>query len=179
MTCSRSTRRRAPALPAEPAEPRPLNARTLAYWAGRIPVPGYDRALVTPGVVHVGVGGFHRAHQAMYHDRLLNQGAAPDWGICGVGVLPADRAMQQVLDAQDGLYTLVLKHADGTYEPRVIGSIVEYLFAPDDPEAVIGKMAAASTRIVSLTVTEGGYNISDVTREFDPNDPEVLHDLQP
>jgi hypothetical protein len=125
-------------LPAEPGEPRPLNARTLAYWAGRLPVPAYDRRLVTPGVVHFGVGGFHRAHQAMYHDRLMNQGGAQDWGICGVGVMPADRAMQQVLDAQDGLYTLVLKHADGAYEPRVIGSIVQYLFAPDDPEAVIG-----------------------------------------
>src|SRR5580700_6805518 len=179
MTCSGSTRRRAPALPAEPAEPRPLNARTLAHWAGRLPVPAYDRRLVTPGVVHVGVGGFHRAHQAMYHDRLMNQGDPAGWGICGVGVMPADRAMQQVLDAQDGLYTLVLKHADGTYEPRVIGSIVEYLFAPDDPEAVIERMAAESTRIVSLTITEGGYNLSDVTGEFDVANPDVLADLEP
>ena len=68
----------------------------------------------------------------------------------------------RTLAAQDGLYTLVLKHGDGTYEPQVIGSIVEYLFAPDDPEAVIEKMAAPSTRIVSLTITEGGYNVSDV-----------------
>jgi mannitol 2-dehydrogenase len=87
--------------------------------------------------------------------------------------------MQQALDAQDCLYTLVLKHSDGTYEPRVIGSIVQYLFAPDDPEAVIEKMAAESTRIVSLTVTEGGYNISDVTGEFDLSNPDVLHDLEP
>jgi mannitol 2-dehydrogenase len=157
--------------------PRPLSARTLAYWSNRLPVPTYDRDLVTPGVVHFGVGGFHRAHQAMYHDRLLNCGATPDWGICGVGVMSADRRMKEVLDAQDGLYTLVLKHSDGTYEPRVIGSIVEYLFAPDDPEAVIEKMAAESTRIVSLTVTEGGYNISDVTGEFDVANPDVIHDL--
>jgi mannitol 2-dehydrogenase len=161
-----------------PADPLPLNAATLSHWAGRIPVPGYDRALVTPGVVHVGVGGFHRAHQAMYHDRLLNQGAAPDWGICGVGVLPADRAMQQVLDAQDGLYTLVIKHADGTYEPRVIGSLVRYLFAPDDPEEVIETMAAPATRIVSLTITEGGYNVDGTTGEFDAQSPGVVHDLR-
>jgi mannitol 2-dehydrogenase len=115
----------------------------------------------------------------MYHDRLMNQGGAADWGICGVGVMPADRAMQRVLDAQDGLYTLVLKYADGTYEPRVIGSIVQYLFAPDDPEAVIEKMASPSTRIVSLTITEGGYNISDVTGEFDATNPDVAGDLQP
>ena len=161
------------------AKPQPLNARTLAYWRGRLPVPDYDRDLVTAGVVHIGVGGFHRAHQAMYHDRLMNQGAALDWGICGVGVMAADRRMKEVLDAQDGLYTLVLKHSDGTYEPRVIGSIVEYLFAPDDPEAVIEKMAAESTRIVSLTITEGGYNLSDVTGEFDVANPDVLADLEP
>ena len=162
-----------------PAEPQPLCARTLGYWRDRLPVPEYDRDLVTPGVVHVGVGGFHRAHQAMYHDRLLSQGAARDWGICGVGVMAADLRMKQVLDAQDGLYTLVIKHSDGTYEPRVIGSIVEYLFAPDDPEAVIERMAAESTRIVSLTITEGGYNLSDVTGEFDATNPDVLADLEP
>jgi mannitol 2-dehydrogenase len=176
MTSSRSTRRRARALR---AKTQTLNAKTLAHWGGRLPVPAYDRDLVTPGVVHFGVGGFHRAHQAMYHDRLMNEGTALDWGICGVGVMPADRAMQQALDAQDGLYTLVLKHSDGTYEPRVIGSIVEYLFAPDDPEAVIGKMAAESTRIVSLTVTEGGYNINDATGEFELANPDVIHDLEP
>jgi mannitol 2-dehydrogenase len=175
MTSSRSTRRPEFGLP---AEPQPLNARTLKHWAGRVPVPGYDRALVTPGVVHIGVGGFHRAHQAMYHDRLLSEGAL-DWGICGVGVMPADRQMKQVLDAQDGLYTLVLKHNDGTWEPRVIGSIVEYLHAPDDPEAVIEKMAAESTRIVSLTITEGGYNINDTTGEFDKHNPDVTCDLAP
>ncbi len=158
---------------------QPLSARTLAYWRGRVPVPAYDRDQVTPGVVHFGVGGFHRAHQAMYHDRLMNEGTALDWGICGVGVMAADRQMKQALDAQDGLYTLVLKHSDGTYEPRVIGSIIEYLFAPDDPEAVIEKMAAASTRIVSLTITEGGYNVHDGTGEFDAANPDVLADLRP
>jgi mannitol 2-dehydrogenase len=163
----------------DPVPPRPLNARTLAYWSDRLPVPTYDRSLVTPGVVHFGVGGFHRAHQAMYHDRLMNEGTALDWGICGVGVLAADRRMKLALDAQDGLYTLVLKHSDGTYEPRVIGSVVKYLFAPDDPEAVIDQMVTASTRIVSLTITEGGYNINDATGEFDATSPDVIHDLEP
>ena len=163
---------------------QPLNARTLPYWSQRLPVPAYDRDLVTPGVVHFGVGGFHRAHLAMYHDRLMTASpvaasTALDWGICGVGVMPQDRRMQEVLQAQDCLYTLVLKHSDGRYEPRVIGSIVEYLFAPDDPEAVIKKLAAESTRIVSLTVTEGGYNIDDVTGAFDMSNPAVLRDLEP
>jgi mannitol 2-dehydrogenase len=157
----------------------PLTGRILTSLADRVPTPAYDRGRVSTGVVHVGVGGFHRAHQAMYHDRLMNQGVALDWGICGVGVMPADRRMKEVLDGQDGLYTLVLKHSDGTYEPRVIGSIVEYLFAPDDPEAVVEKMADVSTRVVSLTVTEGGYNLDHVTGEFDSANSEVLDDVRP
>jgi mannitol 2-dehydrogenase len=145
--------------------------------AEAVPRPAYDRSRVTTGVVHFGVGGFHRAHQAMYHDRLMNKGKALDWGICGVGVMPADRRMKEALDAQNGLYTLVVKHADGTYEPRVIGAITEYLFAPDDPEAVIEKLADPVTRIVSLTVTEGGYNVHPVTGEFDADNPAVRADL--
>jgi mannitol 2-dehydrogenase len=156
-----------------------LEARALASLACQLPTPSYDRDRVTTGVVHFGVGGFHRAHQAMYHDRLMNAGKALEWGICGVGVMPADRRMKEALDAQDGLYTLVVKHADGTYEPRVIGSITEYLLAPDDPEAVIEKLAGESIRIVSLTVTEGGYNLHHVTGEFDAADPGVAHDLEP
>src|SRR5690606_35430735 len=115
----------------------------------------------------------------MYLDRLMNEGKALEWGICGVGVLPGDQRMRDALRAQDHLYTLVIKHPDGTFEPRVIGSIVDYLFAPDDPEAVIEKLADESTRIVSLTVTEGGYNFNAVTGEFDATNPDVAHDLQP
>ncbi len=128
---------------------------------GDIPIakPTYDRDEISVGIVHFGVGGFHRAHQAMYVDSLLNDGKAKDWGICGVGVMPADRRMADVLAAQDGLYTLVIEHPDGSREPRVIGSIVDYRYAPDDPEAVVELIAAPSTRIVSLTITEGGYDI--------------------
>jgi mannitol 2-dehydrogenase len=157
----------------------PLNEKTLPSLPATVSVPSYDRARVRTGIVHLGVGAFHRAHQAMYVDRLLEQGQALDWGICGVGVLPFDRRMAEVMAAQDGLYTLVVKHPDGTADARVIGSITEYLFAPDDPEAVVEKMAAASTRIVSLTVTEGGYNSSSVTGAFDAAEPGVVADLQP
>jgi mannitol 2-dehydrogenase len=123
--------------------------------------PGYDRSEVKIGIVHFGVGGFHRAHQAMYVDRLLETGKANEWGICGVGVLPGDRKMADVMKAQDGLYTLLALRADGGREARVIGSIVDYLYAPDDPEAVVELIAAPTTRIVSLTITEGGYTIDD------------------
>jgi mannitol 2-dehydrogenase len=121
--------------------------------------PTYDRGEIQIGIVHFGVGGFHRAHQAMYVDRLLEKGLAKDWGICGVGVLPADRKMATVMAEQDGLYTLIAMNPDGSRDARVIGSIVDYLFAPDDPEAVVELIAAPSTRIVSLTITEGGYSI--------------------
>jgi mannitol 2-dehydrogenase len=127
-------------------------------------------------VVHIGVGGFHRAHQALFHDRLLAAGER-EWAICGLGALPGDSRMRDALDAQDGLYTLV-ERAPGEEEARVIGSITDYVLAPDDPEAAIEKLAAEATRIVSLTVTEGGYNISDVTGEFDPDDEDVAHDLE-
>src|SRR5882757_7916140 len=130
----------------------------------QIPVPRYDRSQIGVGIVHFGVGGFHRSHQAMYLDKLLNEGLARDWGICGVGVLPADRRMRDALRGQDYLYTLILEHPDGTREPRVIGSIVDFRYAPEDPEAVIELLAAPTTRIISLTITEGGYNppLSDV-----------------
>ncbi len=156
-----------------------LNAESLAHLPESVAVPTYDRAKVTTGIVHFGVGGFHRAHQAMYLDRLMNSGKALDWGICGVGVLPHDEKMAQVMAEQDCLYTMLLKHPDGRREARVIGSITEYLFAPADPEAVIEKMAAPETRIVSLTVTEGGYNFHHVTGEFDAGNPNVVHDLAP
>ena len=134
-----------------------LNAETLS----RIPIdkPTYDRGAIGVGIVHFGVGGFHRAHQAMYVDRLLNSGTASSWGICGVGVLPSDRRMADVMSAQDGLYTLVLMNPDGTRDASVIGSIVDYRFAPDDRESVVELLAAPDTRIVSLTITEGGYNV--------------------
>jgi mannitol 2-dehydrogenase len=114
----------------------------------------------------------------MYLDRLMNAGEAFDWAICGVGVMEADRRMREALHAQGCLYTLIEKHNDGVHTPRVIGSIIDYLYAPDDPGAVIARLADASTRIVSLTVTEGGYSIDDVTGEFNPRTPEVARDLE-
>jgi mannitol 2-dehydrogenase len=156
-----------------------LSAENLHELDLSVEVPRYDRSAVTTGIVHFGVGGFHRAHQAMAADRLLNEGHDQSWGICGVGVMPSDLRMRDALQAQDGLYTLVLKHADGRREARVIGSIVEYLYAPDDPEAVIEKMADPATRIVSFTVTEGGYNTDYTTGEFDLSAPAVARDLEP
>jgi mannitol 2-dehydrogenase len=136
-----------------------LNSAALRQLS--IAAPCYDRDGVQAGIAHFGVGGFHRAHQAMYIDRLLQRGLAREWGICGIGLMPADRRMRDVLSAQDGLYTLILEHPDGNREARVIGSIVDYRYAPDDPEATIELLAARTTRIISMTITEGGYQIRD------------------
>ena len=144
-----------------------LNNATLANLSTLLPGPRYDRTKVTTGIVHIGVGGFHRSHEAVYVDDLLNAGLDTEWGICGVGLLPGDEHMRDVMAAQDCLYTVVTKHADGASEPRIIGSMIEYLFAPDDVEAVIEKMADPAVRIVSLTITEGGYSL-DGEGTFDP-----------
>jgi mannitol 2-dehydrogenase len=142
----------------------PLNSSTLR----RLPIatPSYDRHNIGVGIAHFGVGGFHRAHQAMYIDRLLQRGLAREWGICGIGVMPADRRMRDVLRAQDGLYTLVLEHPDGSRDARVIGSIIDYRYAPDDPKATVELLAAPATRIISMTITEGGYQVRDSASVF-------------
>jgi mannitol 2-dehydrogenase len=156
-----------------------LSATDLASLAPDVAVPAYNRSQVRVGIVHLGVGGFHRAHQAMYLDRLMNAGLASDWGICGVGVLPSDRGMAEALAAQDNLYTLVVKHPDGTFEPRVIGSVVDYLFAPDDPVAVVDRLADPAVRIVTMTITEGGYHLHPVTGDFEDDDETIQADLVP
>jgi mannitol 2-dehydrogenase len=157
----------------------PLNADNLSSLPADLPGPAYDRSKVRVGTVHFGVGGFHRAHEAMYVDRLMAEGKGDDWAICGVGVMPVDQRMRDVLTAQDGLYTLVVKAPDGSVDARVIGSITQYLYAPDDPEAVVERMTDPGVRIVSLTVTEGGYNFNTVTGEFMADNPGVRHDLEP
>ncbi|NYJ74918.1 mannitol dehydrogenase family protein [Allobranchiibius huperziae] len=130
-----------------------------------VAIPTYDRASLTTSIVHVGVGGFHRAHQAMYLNRLLEMGIGRE-SICGVGVLPSDDHIRDVMSRQGCLYTLVIKHPDGSLKPQVIGSITEYLFAPDGPQEVVEKMAAPTTRTVSLTITEGGYPVDPRTRAY-------------
>ena len=126
-----------------------------------IDAPKYDRDSISVGIAHVGAGHFHRAHQAAYINLLLQQGLAQEWGICGVGVMPADWTMRDVLEGQDGLYTLILENPDGTRDAQVIGSIIDYRYAPDHPESALEMLAAPSTRIISLTITEGGYRDPD------------------
>ena len=140
-----------------------LSQETLPLLPAEVAVPSYDRERITPGIVHIGVGGFHRAHEAVYTDALLAEGGAEDWGICGVGLRPEDRAMRDALVPQDCLYTVVPRAAEGA-DARVIGSLVRCLFAPEQPQAVRDALASPQTRIVSLTITEGGYGLEDAVQ---------------
>ena len=139
-------------------------------------VPTYDRASVKHGIVHVGVGGFHRAHLAVYVDSLLEQFKLKDWAICGVGMQPFDAEMRDALVPQDNLYTLIERSAPGS-KARVIGSITDYLFAPDNSEAVIAKMAHPDTHIVSMTITESGYFYNENTHQLMTEHPDMAADL--
>jgi len=154
---------------------RPLDAETLDAIRPPVVTPGYDRRRLSPAIIHLGVGGFHRAHQAVYLDDLAGLGG--DWGERGVGVLPQDRAMASALRPQGGLYTLLVRRAQAD-EARVIGSLLDYLFAPEQPEAVLGALADASTCIVSMTITEGGYNVNETTGVFDAANEAVQADLR-
>ena len=156
----------------------PLTSARLGELSASVAVPAYDRSAVTPGIVHLGVGGFHRAHQARYVDDLLASGIT-DWGIVGVGLMPQDVRMRDALAAQDHLYTLVERAPDGGVHGRVIGSIIDYLFAPDSPEAVLALLTDPRIRIVSLTITEGGYHVNQATGGFDASDPDIQADLEP
>ncbi len=155
-----------------------LNARHLDQFSDRVAIPRYDRSSVKSGIVHVGIGGFHRAHQAWYTDQLLHEAGNENWGICGIALLDFDQKIYQTLKEQNGLYTLIIKELDGSFTKRIIGSIVEYLFAPENPKAVIEKMADAAIKIITLTITEGGYNYNEATKEFDFENPLIQHDLK-
>ncbi len=138
-----------------PFEPIPLSDATLAAVAARgVPVPTYDRRGLTARILHVGVGGFHRAHLALYTHELATTGS--DWGIRGVGVLPDDARMAAALAPQDHLYTLV-ERGDGEPSPQIIGSIVDYQLAHEQPQRFADLAADPEVAIVSLTITEAGY----------------------
>ena len=144
--------------------PSPLSASSLNQLHPSVTVPTYDRAALRPAIVHLGVGGFHRAHFATYVHELAERGNA-DWAIQGAGVLPTDATMAEVLAAQDHLYTLITRWPDTT-EVDVIGSIVDYIHATPNPDALIDAIVAPTTQIVSLTVTEGGYPVDDQTGAY-------------
>ncbi len=155
-----------------------LNQENLEQIGSRIPVPNYNRSAGSTGIVHIGVGGFHRAHLAYYLHQLKNIGDASSWGIQGIGLREADETLHDIFKKQDHLYTLMVKHPDGKIEPEIIGSIIDFKMGTTDPEPVIAQMAHADTKIVSLTITEGGYNFNPTTGEFNFDNPDIQHELR-
>ncbi|HEX8234812.1 MAG TPA: mannitol dehydrogenase family protein [Abditibacteriaceae bacterium] len=153
-----------------------LSTDNLKFLAPLIQIPQYDRRRIGQSMVHIGVGGFHRAHQCVYAEDLFNQNRDLEWGFCGVGLLKHDSQMRDVLHSQDCLYTLLERSSDGD-RARVVGSITDFLFAWDDREVVLQRMASEQTKIVSMTITEGGYYVHSGTGEFDAQHPDIQHDL--
>lgn len=163
--------------------PLKLNSKNLSQIStageSQVKVPTYKRGSgVKEGIVHIGVGGFHRAHLAVYVDQLMQKHGETDWAICGVGLQPFDAGMRDVLASQDHLYTVIERSAKGSFA-NVVGSINSYLFAPDDREAVIAKLAHPDTHIVSLTITESGYYYNENTHELQSENPNIQFDLDP
>ncbi len=151
-----------------------LSLATLPDLPGDVRVPSYDRSDLTPGIVHIGLGNFHRAHQAWYLHRLMDQGLAHDWAILGAGVRPADSGQREKMLAQDCLTTLIELDPAGQ-SAEVTGSMIDFIPVERDNTALIAAMSRPEIRIVALTVTEGGYYQSG-DGSFDASHADMVHD---
>jgi fructuronate reductase len=150
-----------------------LSSATLASLPAAVRRPGYDRSKLQPGIVHLGLGAFTRAHMCEFTDDALEQEFGA-WGITGASLQRPDQ--RDRLKPQDGLYTF-LKRAPAGPELRVIGSVLDVIVAPEGPQALVAKLAAPETRIVSLTVTEKGYCHDPATGKLRGDHPDIVHDL--
>ena len=137
-------------------------------------VPSYDRAALTAGILHFGLGNFHRAHQAVYLNDLFQSGKGHDWAIIGASVRDADKAVQQKLKGQNWLTTVVEQEADRA-SATITGAMIDYI-APGDTAAILARLRDPAIRIVSLTITEGGYYIDPASQEFDATHPDIAYD---
>ncbi len=153
----------------------PLTNKALLDLPEAVSYPSYDRGRLSPGIVHIGVGNFHRAHQAWYLHRLMQAGQAHDWAIIGAGVRPADAAQRDRLLAQDCLTTLIELDPSGK-SAEVTGAMIDFLPVEADNAALIRQMADPAIRIVSLTVTEGGYYLDPASGGFDASHADMQHD---
>ncbi len=150
-----------------------LRNATLPEVAAEALRPSYDRARVTPGIVHLGVGAFHRAHQAAYIDACLAAGET-DWGIVAASLRSPDT--RDALAPQDGLYTLVLRDTDSE-QLRVIGAINAVIVGPEQPQRLLDALCDPRIRIVTLTITEKGYTVDLASGALKVEHPDIVHDL--
>src|SRR5690606_28209263 len=154
--------------------PSKLSRSASADLSTKAAVPAYDPRQLTAGILHFGVGNFHRAHQAVYLDDLFNSGRDHDWGVVGAGVRTADEEVRRLLQGQDWLTTVVEQEADGA-TARVTAPMVDYL-PTGDSAAIVERLADPAIRIVSLTITEGGYYIDPASQRFDPQHKDMVAD---
>jgi mannitol 2-dehydrogenase len=153
-----------------------LSLETVRGLDARIATPKYARSSISPGIVHFGVGNFHRAHLAVYMDDLFNMGLDHDWGIIGAGVMPSDEVMRERLRAQDYLTTIIEQEAN-FMNARVTGAMIDFI-PPSERARLLETLSSPAIRIVSLTVTEGGYMIDPATGRFDPHHPALQRDAK-
>lgn len=161
-------------------ETLPLSNSTLSHLPSTVEPLKYNRNEGVPmkaGIVHFGVGAFHRSHQAVYLDNVIAATGTKEWGLVGVGLLHFDLPMRDAMKAQDCLYTVNEKSFDGETKTRVVQAMVEYIYAPDDFSAVVDRLMDPAIRIVSLTITEGGYLMNN-RGEFLRDHPFVTKDLE-
>lgn len=154
-----------------------LSNSTLGQLPDDVLRPTYARENLTPGIVHVGLGNFHRAHQAWYLHRLMQAGLAQDWAIVGAGVRSGDAVMREKLLSQDCLTTLIELDPAGS-RAEVVGSMSDFLPVEESNGALIAMMADPAIRIVALTVTEGGYYVDAATGGLDLLHPDIRHDIE-
>jgi mannitol-1-phosphate/altronate dehydrogenase len=156
-----------------------LNQAALSSLPPNVTTPPYDRTRLTRGIAHFGVGNFHRAHQAFYIDRCLALPNQSDWGIVGIGLAGGERGRKKAdqFRSQDCLYSLTVAPPKGDTSVRVIGAQIDYLLAPDQPAEVLGLLTDPTLRIVTLTITEGGYHVDPESGLFVTDHPDVAHDL--
>ncbi|WP_146590555.1 mannitol dehydrogenase family protein [Puniceibacterium confluentis] len=150
-----------------------LNSALLSALPEGVAAPAYDRSALRPGILHVGVGNFHRAHMAVYLDRLFALGKSHDWALVGAGVRPGDAAMRDRLAAQDWLTTVIELDPNGL-SAQVTGAMID--FVEVDADKTIARMTDEDIRIVSLTITEGGYYVNASTGGFDAEHPDMAAD---
>lgn len=138
----------------------------------------YDHDNVKIGILHIGVGNFHRAHEQFYTNLLLKDASQLNWGICGVMLLPSDERLYKTLKKQNNEYTLTVCGNDNKNQAYQIGSLKELIWGVEDPQTVINRIADKDIKIISLTITEGGYNIEKATGEFILDNEAIKHDLK-
>jgi len=156
-----------------------ITRETLQHLPEGVSAPSYDLKDIKPGILHFGVGNFFRAHEAYYIDKILGLPGQHQWGIVGVGLTSGERSKKKADDfkSQNCLFSLTETAPSGDSKRSVIGALTDYILAPEKPDAVLDLLSDPSIRIVSMTITEGGYNINEHTGDFDLENADVQRDL--